>query len=94
MDKGVSVGTSLLPPGSTTLWKKSAISRWRRPSTVGGQTSPYVDKGANRGFATRPRWENENILRTQDGGRLTRPFQLVIPLEVDQCWEDVEDDKL
>jgi hypothetical protein len=34
------------------------------------------------------------ILRTQDGGRLARPVQLVIPLEVDQDGEDVEDDKL
>jgi hypothetical protein len=34
------------------------------------------------------------ILRTQDGGRLARPVQLVIPLEVDQGGEDVEDDKL
>ena len=31
------------------------------------------------------------ILRTQDGGRLVRPVQLVIPLEVDQGGEDVED---
>jgi hypothetical protein len=34
------------------------------------------------------------ILRTPDGGRLTRPVQLVIPLEVDQGGEDVKDDKL
>ena len=34
------------------------------------------------------------ILRTQDGGRLARPFQLVIPLEVVQGGEDAEDDKL
>ena len=34
------------------------------------------------------------ILRTQDGGRLARPVQLVIPLEDDQSGEDVEDDKL
>jgi hypothetical protein len=34
------------------------------------------------------------ILRTPDGGRLAHPIQLVIPLEVDQCGEDVEDDKL
>jgi hypothetical protein len=34
------------------------------------------------------------ILRTQDGGRLGRPVQLVIPLVVDQGGEDVEDDKL
>jgi len=33
-------------------------------------------------------------LRTQDGGRLARPVQLVIPLEFDQGGEDVEDDKL
>ena len=31
------------------------------------------------------------ILRTQDGGRLVRPVQLVIPLEVEQGGEDVED---
>jgi hypothetical protein len=31
------------------------------------------------------------ILRTQDGGRLVSPVQLVIPLEVDQGGEDVED---
>ena len=31
------------------------------------------------------------ILRTPDGGCLFRPVQLVIPLEVDQGWEDVED---
>jgi len=34
------------------------------------------------------------ILRTQDGGRLARPVQLVIPLEIDQGGKDVEDDKL
>jgi hypothetical protein len=34
------------------------------------------------------------ILRTPDGGRLARPVQLVIPLEVDQGGEDVEDDKV
>jgi hypothetical protein len=34
------------------------------------------------------------ILRTQDGGRLFRPIQLVIPLEVDQGGEDVEDVEL
>jgi hypothetical protein len=33
------------------------------------------------------------ILRTQDGGRLTRPVHLVITLEVEQCGEDVEDEK-
>jgi len=33
------------------------------------------------------------ILRTQDGGCLARPVQLVIPLEVDQVEEDVEGDK-
>jgi hypothetical protein len=35
-----------------------------------------------------------DILRAPDGGRLARPVQLVIPLEVDQDGEDVEDDKL
>jgi hypothetical protein len=82
MDKGVPVGTSLLPPGSTTLWKESAISRWRHcPPAQGG--------------ATRPRWKTRTvILHTQDGGRLARPVQLVIPLEVDQSGEDMEDDKL
>ena len=69
MDQGVPVGTSLLPPDSTTLWKKSATSRWRRPPTGGGATSPYVEKGANRGFATRPRWENENSYSLQPGRR-------------------------
>jgi len=34
------------------------------------------------------------ILRTQDGGRLAPPVQLVVPLDVDQGGEDVEDDKL
>ena len=34
------------------------------------------------------------ILRTQDGERLVRPVQLVIPLEVDQGGEDVEDVEL
>jgi len=34
------------------------------------------------------------ILCTQDGGRLARQIQLVIPLEVDQCGDDVDDDKL
>jgi hypothetical protein len=34
------------------------------------------------------------ILRTQDGGRLVRPVQLVIRLEVDLCGERVEDDEL
>ena len=29
MDKGEPVGTSLLPPCLTTLWKEGAISRWR-----------------------------------------------------------------
>ena len=31
------------------------------------------------------------ILRTQDGGCLVRPVQLVIPLVVDQGGENVED---
>jgi hypothetical protein len=31
---------------------------------------------------------------TRDGGRLFCPVQLVIPLEVDQGGEDVEDDEL
>jgi hypothetical protein len=34
------------------------------------------------------------ILRTLDGGRVVRPVQLFIPLEVDQGGEDVEDDEL
>jgi len=34
------------------------------------------------------------IFRTQDGGRLARPVQLVIPLEVGQDGNDVEDNKL
>jgi hypothetical protein len=34
------------------------------------------------------------ILRTQDGGRLARPIRLVIPLEVNEGGEDVEDDNL
>jgi hypothetical protein len=38
--------------------------------------------------------KREVILRTPDGGLLARPVQLVIPLEVDQGGEDVEDDKL
>ena len=38
--------------------------------------------------------KREVILRTQHGGRLARPVQLVIPLEFDQGGEDVEDDKL
>ena len=29
------------------------------------------------------------VLRTIDGRQITRPIQLVIPLEVDQCGEDV-----
>jgi len=35
-----------------------------------------------------------DILRTNNGGRLARPVQLVIPLEFDQGGEDEEDDKL
>jgi hypothetical protein len=31
------------------------------------------------------------VLRTADGRVLVRPIQLVIPLEVDQGGEDVED---
>jgi len=96
MDLGVPVGTSLLPPGSTTLWNKSAISRWRRrPPTGGGATSPYMEKGRIEDL--RPGRDGKTrtvILRTQDGGRLARPVQLVIPLEVDQGGEDVVDDKL
>ena len=34
------------------------------------------------------------ILRTQDGGHLVRPVQVVITLEVDQGGEDVEDVEL
>jgi len=56
------VGNSLLAPGSTNQWKQSAISRWRRCTPAeGGTTSPYVEKGTNRGVATGPRMENENI---------------------------------
>jgi len=50
-------------------------------------------KRGNRGFATRPRWENQNSFSpTQDGGRLARSAQLVILLQSDQCGENVEDD--
>jgi hypothetical protein len=38
--------------------------------------------------------KREVIFRTEDGGRLVRPVQLVLPLAVDQGGEDVEDDKL
>jgi hypothetical protein len=31
------------------------------------------------------------VLRTPEGNKITRPIQLVIPLEVDQGGEDVED---
>jgi len=31
------------------------------------------------------------VLRTPDGTKITRPIQLVIPLEVDQGGEDVEE---
>ena len=94
MDQGVPVGTSRLPTGSTNLWKKCAISRRRCPTTGGGATWPYVEKGVNRGIATRPRWETKTvILSTQEGGRLARLFQVVILLVVDQGGEDVEDDK-
>jgi hypothetical protein len=44
-----------------------------------------------------PGWDGKTrtaILRTQNVGRLARPVQLVIPLEVDQGGEDVEYDKL
>jgi hypothetical protein len=34
------------------------------------------------------------IPRTEEGGRLARTIQLVVPIEVDQDGEDVEDDKL
>ena len=50
--------------------------------------------GANRGFATRPRWENEKSYSPHPGRRASGPVQLVIPLEVDQGGEDVEDNKL
>ena len=97
MDQEVPFGTSLLPIGSTTLWKKSAILCWRRrPPTGGGATSPYVEKGANRVFATRPRWENENSHSQHPGWRASgSPGSAGHPLEVDQGGgEDVEDDKL
>jgi len=38
--------------------------------------------------------KGEVILRTQNGWRLARPVQLVIPLEVDQFGEDAENDEL
>ena len=96
MVQGVPVGTLLLPPGSTTLWKNAQFR-------VGDVVLPQV------GVRPRHMWKrgpiedlrpgrdgktSTFILRTQDGGRLARPVQLVIPLEVDQCGEDVEDDKL
>jgi len=31
------------------------------------------------------------VLRTPEGNKITRPIQLVIPLEVDQGGEDVEE---
>jgi len=31
------------------------------------------------------------VLRTSEGNKITRPIQLVIPLEVDQGGEDVEE---
>ena len=31
------------------------------------------------------------VLRTAEWNKITRPIQLVIPLEVDQGWEDVEE---
>ena len=31
------------------------------------------------------------VLRTPEGNKITRPIQLVIPLEVDQDGEDVEE---
>jgi hypothetical protein len=31
------------------------------------------------------------VIRNPEGNKLTRPIQLVIPLEVDQCGEDVEE---
>jgi len=96
MDQGVPVGTSLLPPGSTTLWKKNVISRWRRRRLTGGSaTSPYVEKGANRGFTTRPRWENENSHSPHSGWRASGSSGSAgHPIEVDESGEDVEDDKL
>jgi hypothetical protein len=53
---------------------------------------PYVEKG--RVEELRPGRDGKVrtvILRTQDGRHLVRPVQLVIPLEVDQGGEDVED---
>jgi hypothetical protein len=95
MDAGVPVGTSLLPPDSTTPWKKSAISRGRRRLRGGGAISPYVEKGRIEDLRPgRDRKKRTVFHRTQDGGRLARPVQLVIPLEVDQCGEDVVYDKL
>ena len=96
MDQGVPVGTSLLPPCSTTLWKKCAISRWRRrPLTGGNATSPYVEKGGESRICDEAEMgKREVILRTQDEECLARPVLLVIPLDVDQGGEDVEDDKL
>ena len=54
-----------------------------------------MEKGANRGFATRSRWENENSHSPHTGWRASgSPGSAGHPLEVDQGEEDVEDDKL
>ena len=65
------------------------------PPAGGGATTPQVERG--RVEELRPgRYGKVRtvILRTQDGGRLVRSVQLVIPLEVDQGGEDVEDVEL
>jgi hypothetical protein len=51
-----------------------------------------VGTGTHRGVAEgmgRP--SETGVIRASDGRQITRPIQLVIPLEVDQGGEDVGD---
>lgn len=53
---------------------------------------PHVEKGTDGGVATRKERMITVILRTHDEDHLDCPLQLVIQLEVDQSWENVQDD--
>jgi ATP-dependent exoDNAse (exonuclease V) beta subunit len=66
------------------------VQIWRhRPSPRGPTPKTYVKKGLRRGAEDGAK--RTAVLRAADGRVLVRPIQLVIPLEIDQGGEDVED---
>ena len=90
MEKGVPVGTSLLPQpcGRKRRFRVGDFVLLHEEVRLS-----YVEKGSGRRVETRPKWENE--LSPHSGWRgLAQPVQPVIPLEVYQSGKNVENDKL